>query len=188
VYTKHLEQLMRLLQASRRSGILTIEDPERDRTGWQGKIRLVEGNVTACYILRKTDGQILQTNDEALRWLMSREKLYWDLEEGDYTTDALLSTPPVEQNMTREGMYDTGTAIGTQPLPAAPAGQNSWIPRRTMKGTATTAQSLGSFEYIQVFTLVNGHNTLEGLARILRKPPHQVMRILETLRDAGLIE
>jgi predicted transcriptional regulator len=66
--------------------------------------------------------------------------------------------------------------------------QTAWIPRRTLKGTQTSAKSLNSLEYFQVFILVNGQNSVEGIARLLRQPSEIISRILNDLRKAGLIE
>jgi predicted transcriptional regulator len=56
------------------------------------------------------------------------------------------------------------------------------------KGIVISARSLKSLEDLRFFTLVNGQNTMEGIMRILRKSSHTVVRILESLRAAGLIE
>ena len=66
--------------------------------------------------------------------------------------------------------------------------QPGWIPWHTGKCMVTSAQSLKSLEELQVFILVNGQNTIKGIMRILRKPSDAVVRILESLRTAGLIE
>jgi hypothetical protein len=185
VYTKNLEQLLRLLRSSRQSGLLTVESAEQDGLLWQGQFRLVEGNVTACQVCKRVDGQVLLRNDEAVRWLIAQGKLNWHLEEGVQSPDTLLPVLPLRTSAIGEGKNGTGTYGALSPSPME---QTGWIPRRTLKGTQMSAKSLKSLEYFQVFTLVNGHNTVEGITQLLRKPPHVISRILNDLRDAELIE
>ncbi|HEX4206591.1 MAG TPA: DUF4388 domain-containing protein, partial [Ktedonobacteraceae bacterium] len=168
MYTKNLGQLLRLLQASRQSGLLTVESAEQDGATWQGRFWLVEGNVTACQVYKKADGQVLLSNDEAMRWLLVQGKLNWRLEEeAQQFPDTLLPTLPQRRGPTWDGQNDIGRHRTVSPVPL---GQPTWMPRRTSKGMQTQARSLGSLEHLQVFTLVNGHNTVEGIARLLRKP------------------
>jgi hypothetical protein len=172
---------MGLLQVSRQSGLLTIEAADPQGAFWQGQIRLREGNIIACRVYRKADGQILLAGEEARSWLLAQGKLNWSVEEESQFPDTLLPQGgrPEERN-TDSGLNER---VDTEPVQSS-----TWIPRRTSKGIVTSAQSLGSFEYLQVFSLVNGQNTAEGITRILRKPPATIARVLESLRAAGLIE
>ncbi|MBV9230711.1 MAG: hypothetical protein JOZ18_15485 [Chloroflexi bacterium] len=185
MYTKNLEQLLRLLRSSRQSGLLTVESAEPDGALWQGQFRLIEGNVVACQVCKRVDGQVLLRNDEALRWMIAQGKLNWHLEEGVQTPETLLPALPPRASATGEGKNGTGMHGAFSPSSAE---QTGWIPRRTLKGSQISAKSLKSLEYFQVFTLVNGHNSVEGITRLLRKPSHVVSSILYDLRDAGLIE
>jgi hypothetical protein len=190
VYTKNLEQLLRILQASRQSGLLVVEDVEQGDAPWQGQFRLVEGNVMECQVRMKANGQVLLSDDEALRWLTARGRLNWNLEEGDQLPDTLLPPLPPQGIATGDGRH-TPQSNNTGKHGAvfsAPPERSGWIPRRTLKGQQISAQSLRPVEYLQVFTLVNGHNTAEGITRLLRKSPADISRILKDLQAAGLIE
>lgn len=187
MYTKNFEQLLRLLQVSKQSGLLTVEKAEQDESLWQGQIRLVEGNITTCLVWKKTDGQVLLRDDMAIRWLISQGKLNWQIEENVQAPGTFSSTSPLPGNVIERPREN----IRPRPLPPslqAPQLPSAWTPQRTQKGLQTQTRSLGSLEHLQVFILVNGQNTAEGIARLLRKPPERVNRLLMDLRVAGLIE
>jgi len=186
MYTKKFEHLMQMLQVSRQSGLLIVESAEPGESGWQGRIRLVDGNATACQIYQQSSEQVILSGNDAIRWLIAQTKLNWNLREETQSPSILSLPPPSQQrSTTRPGRGDTGPQRPTHPEPMVPS---SWIPRRTKKGTMISVQSLGSFELLQVFTLVNERNTLEGIARLLRKPPQDTFQKLNMLREAGLIE
>jgi len=185
VYTRNLENLLRLLQTSRQSGLLIVESAEPNGALWQGQLMIADGNVRACQVFRKADRQLLYTNEEALRWLIAQGKLNWNLEK-DVQYPTMLS-PMLQQpgNPAEERKNDSGTRSGYLRTPGERTG---WIPRRTAKGMQFSGKSLASIEHLQVFTLVNGQNSIEGIARLLRKQPDTITRILNELRDAGFIE
>ena len=147
---------------------------------------LVDGTVRACQVFRKADRQLLHTNEEALRWLIAQVKLNWNLEK-DVQYPMMLSPmlqQPGNPAPAEEKKNDTSTRSGYL---RAPAERTGWIPRRTAKGMQFSGKSLASIEHLQAFTLVNGQNSIEGISRILRKPPETITRILNELRDAGFI-
>jgi hypothetical protein len=185
VYTRNLENLLRLLQASRQSGLLLVESAESNGALWQGQLIIADGVVRACQVVRKPDRQLLYANEEALRWLIAQEKLNWNLEK-DVQLPTTLS-PQLQQpgKPAEERKSDTGPQSGYLRTGRERAG---WIPRRTAKGMQFSGKSLASVEHLQVFTLVNGQNTIEGISRLLRKPPETIFRILNDLRDADFIE
>lgn len=186
MYTKDLEHLLRILQVSRQSGLLTVELAEQEEAHWQGWFRLVEGKVTACQVTRKADGHVLLSNEEALRWLITQGKLNWSLqEEGGQLPGNLLPSLLPPGSATGEIKSNTGNLRANAPTFR---GKPGWIPRRTLKGMHLLPQSLASLEHRQVFTLVNGQNSVEGIARLLRKLPDNIYRILNELRSAGMIE
>lgn len=209
MYTKNLEHLLRLLQVSRQSGLLIVEPPDQERVLWQGQFWLVEGTIRRCQIYQKSDMQVVLSNDDAIRWLIAQGRLSWRMEEGEQVPPTFLPALPQPKGSTKErsemvlGLQETISSeaqeilssgpreiVSSGPREALSSGSEErtvWIPQRTAKGAQTIAQSLGSFEHIQVFTLVNGHNTVEGIARLVRKPPENIARILYDLRSAGLI-
>jgi hypothetical protein len=174
VYTRNLENLLRLLQTSRQNGLLIVESAEQNGAPWQGQLLLVDGNVKACQVFRKADRQILFTNEEAVRWLIAQGKLNWNLEKEVQFPTTLSPTLQQPGSTAEERKND--------------ASRSGWIPRRTSKGMQLSGKSLTSLEHLQVFTLVNGQNTMEGITRLLRKPPDTILRILNELRDADIIE
>lgn len=210
MYTKNLEHLLRLLQVSRQSGLLIVEPPEQERVLWQGQFWLVEGTIRACQIYQKADMQVVLRNDDAIRWLIAQGRLSWRMEEGEQVPSTFLPALPQPGGTTKErseidlGLQETISSgsretvssgsreiISSGPGEAISSGAEErvvWIPQRTARGAQTIAQSLGSFEHIQVFTLVNGQNTVEGIARLVRKPPGNILRILYDLRSTGLIK
>jgi hypothetical protein len=124
------------------------------------------------------------------------------MEEGEQVPSTFLPALPQPGGTTKErseidlGLQETVSSgsreiISSGPGEAISSGAEErvvWIPQRTARGAQTIAQSLGSFEHIQVFTLVNGQNTVEGIARLVRKPPGNILRILYDLRSTGLIK
>jgi hypothetical protein len=186
VYTRNLENLLRLLQTSRQSGLLIVESAEPNGALWQGQLMIADGMVRACQVLRKTDRQLLYTNEEALRWLIAQGKLNWNLEKDVLFPTAL--SPQLQQSgrladerKDETGPHNSGDLRAARERPG-------WIPRRTAKGLQFSGKSLASIEHLQVFTLVNGQNTVEGISRLLRKPPETILRILNELRASGFIE
>lgn len=145
---------------------------------------LVDGTVRACQVFRKADRQLLYANEEALRWLIAQGKLNWNLEKE--AQHPMMLSPMLQQpgNPAEERKKDAGRS---GPL-RAPAERQVWIPRRTAKGMQFSGKSLASIEHLQAFTLVNGQNSIEGISRLLRKPPETIARILSELREAGFIE
>lgn len=146
---------------------------------------IADGNVRACQVFRKADRQLLYNNEEALRWLLTQGKLNWNLEK-DMQYPVMLS-PILQQpgNPAEERKNDTGVRSGYL---RAPAERTGWIPRRTAKGMQFSGKALTSIEHLQVFSLVNGQNSIEGISRLLRKSPDTIAHILNELRDAGFIE
>jgi hypothetical protein len=184
VYTRNLENLLRLLQTSRQSGLLIVESAEPNGALWQGQLMIADGNVRACQVFRKADRQLLYANEDALRWLIAQGKLNWNLEKDVQFPIALSPALPQPGSTTEEKKNDTSRSAYLR----ATGEQTGWIPRRTAKGMQLSGKSLASIEHLQVFTLVNGQNTIEGISRLLRKPPETISRILNELRNAGFIE
>jgi hypothetical protein len=184
VYTRNLENLLRLLQTSRQNGLLIVESAEQNGAPWQGQLLLVDGNVKACQVFRKADRQILFTNEEAVRWLIAQGKLNWNLEKEVQFPTTLSPTLQQPGSTAEERKNDASRSEYFR----APRERTGWIPRRTSKGMQLSGKSLTSLEHLQVFTLVNGQNTMEGITRLLRKPPDTILRILNELRDADIIE
>lgn len=187
MYTRNLENLLRLLQTSRQSGLLLVESAESNGALWQGQLMLVDGTVRACQVFRKADRQLLYTNEDALHWLLAQGKLNWNLEKDvqfPMMMSPMLQQPgsPTEEKKNETGPHHSGYLL------RAPGERTAWIPRRTTKGMQFSGKALSSIEHLQVFTLVNGQNTIEGISRLLRKPPDTIVRILNELRDSGFIE
>ncbi len=182
MYTKNLEQLLRLLHASRQSGLLIVEASDVAIALWQGLFQLVEGNLRGCQVRSKEDGRVRLSGDQAVQWLMSQGKLEWRLETQTQFPDDIQPSLAMSESASAEA------SKGSEPQKHIISEPSRWIPKRTQKGLMTSAQSLGSIEYLQVFTLVNGQNSVEGITRILRKPSHIIVSILEALKRSGLIE
>jgi hypothetical protein len=202
VYTKNLEHLLRLLQVSRQSGLLIVEPPEQERALWQGQFWLVEGTIRTCQIYQMSDMRVVLRNDDAIRWLIAQGRLSWRMEEGEQGPSTILPALPqpggntkheseidlVSRETISSGPRETISSGPRETISSGPQERVVWVPQRTARGAQIVAQSLGSFEHIQVFTLVNGQNTVEGIARLVRKPPGNILRILYDLRSAGLIK
>ncbi|HET8845852.1 MAG TPA: hypothetical protein VFN35_30590 [Ktedonobacteraceae bacterium] len=188
MYTKNLNNLMRLLQTSRQSGLLIVELAEQDEVHWQGKIHFVSGQLTSCYVYRKVDNHILLSDNEALNWLSTQIKLNWHMEEEESSYadmhDHQLLPPPQDNPRINRGYGNMPPAAVNYVLSLSPV----WIPRRSQKGMVTSAQSLETIDHLRTFTLVNGQNSVDGIARLLRKPIREIAVILESLRERDLIE
>jgi len=188
VYTKDLTFLLRLLHTSKQSGTLFVEALDQGRSnglGWQGQFQLENGIVKSCLVRNKADGQVLHHNEEAVHWLTLQGKLEWHMEEHAQSTDALLPVLPQSKEASRGQLQDEA-AEDLQP-PLAWEKQLKEIPRRTFSGNNAPVSSFASREQRQVFALVDGRRTIEGIVHLLHKPPDVVVRILHELQLKGLI-
>ena len=182
VYTKDITFLLRLLWTSKQSGRLFVEGPGPNESPWQGQLQLDEGVVTACLIRSKTDGQVVLSNDAALRWLTSQGKLVWRLEEDAQPPDPLLPALPSHEEAKREQRHDEDM------LPSSAwRNQLESIPQRTQKGKAVPVNAFASREHRQVLALVDGRRTIEEIAHLLHKPPDFIVHVLQELQAAGFI-
>ena len=182
MYTKDITALLRLLWTSKQSGMLLVEPVEQHGSSWQGLFHLDKGAVKSCVVRNKADGRVLLSNDEAIRWLISQEKLNWNLEEGVQPQNPsvlLLPQPEEVPGNRRSDEY-------TQPT-FARKNQLERIPKRTQKGEALSANAFASREHRQVFTLVDGRRTVEEIIHLLHKSPASVLSILQELQAAEFI-
>lgn len=120
-----------------------------------------------------------------MRWLIAQGKLNWNLEKDVQFPTMLSPTQQQQSSPVEERKKDSGTR---SEYLRAQGERTGGIPRRTTKGMQFSGKSLASIEHLQVFTLVNGQNSIEGISRLLRKPPDTIARVLNELRDAGFIE
>ena len=107
--TRDLTNILQLMQTSRQSGDLTVEPLEQDGIPWQGYFRLVDGQITKCKIINKTNGQTVLRGEEALRWATNARngKLAWSLEEDVQSSDLSLPLlPPPRGNTIGEERQD----------------------------------------------------------------------------------
>lgn len=109
--TKDLANLLQLLQTSRQSGDLIVEPQVQGETPWQGRFRLVNGQVTACQVRRKIDGRVLLGDSEALRWLINPQhgKLEWSLKEDTQLPGTFLPLIPTENSPAVDGQRNGNT-------------------------------------------------------------------------------
>lgn len=211
--TRDLTNLLQLMQTSRQSGNLTIEPYAQNETSWQGFFRLVDGQITSCLVRGKSDSRILFRGNDAVRWLISpdRGKLQWSLEEPSSPSDTFLPILPTKDSSEREeqsragetdpypviennshrrdinrppqqAVYISGSYLNEQSiLPGA-------ILKRTELGNKAPNSMFSSRDLRQVFALVDGHRTVEEIVRLLHKPPDFVVRLLNELKAAKLLE
>lgn len=181
MYTKDITFLLRLLGASKQSGILLVEAPGPAASPWQGRFQLDKGAVLSCQILNKADGRVVLRNDEALRWLTSQGRLSWRLEENAQRSDPFPPALPPPGETTREEQHE-------EEFPSAlRRNQLSSIPQRTSKGKFLSVNAFASREHRQVFALIDGQRTVEEIVSLLHKPPEAIFRILQELQAAGFI-
>ena len=177
MYTKDFASLLELLSVSGQSGTLIVEQPDYEGTPWQAQLMLVEGNVTTCLLRSKVDGRILLRDAEATRWLSTRGKLYWNLEES--SQDPITPLPQAI------------AGPSTDPaLPSQPAQTAQWftiIPRRTPRGEQAVMSRAWSREHRLIFALIDGRRTITEIAALLHKPPDHVVQVLNDLRAEGFI-
>jgi len=182
VYTKDITFLLRLLQTSKQSGMLFVERPGPNESTWQGQFRLDKGVMMSCLVRNKTDGQVLLSNDEAVRWLISQGRLTWHLEEDAPFLPLLLPAPPPHEEAKKEQR---------QVEDALPSfvwrKELGSIPQRTKKGLDAPVNAFASREHRQVFALVDGQRTVEEIVYLLHKPPDSIVRLLRELQVAGFI-
>ncbi len=213
--TRDLANLLQLMQTSRQSGDLIIEPQVQSGTAWRGQIRLVDGQVTACQVRGTLDRRFGLRDNDAMRWLMNPErgKLQWSLEELAPPPEVFLPILPANGDPRREeqsGMNRTNSypnvpsnpnMPNTHPLPqndtfmptprpysGGQSIQPGTILRRTELGNKAPGLVLSSRELRQVFALVDGHRTVEEIVRLLHKSPDSVVRLLDELKTARLLE
>lgn len=188
MYTKDLTFLLRLLHTSKQSGILFVEALEQGRSNgldWQGQFQLENGVVKSCLVCNKADGQELYRNEEAVHWLTLQGKLEWHMEEYAQSTGALLPALPQSKETPGEQLQDEAAEDPQSPLVWGK--QLKEIPLRTFSGNNAPVSAFASREQRQVFALVDGRRTIEGIVRLLHKPPDVVMRVLHELQLKGFI-
>jgi hypothetical protein len=213
--TKDLTNILQIMQTSRQSGALTVEPLEQDGIPWQGYFRLVDGQITTCQISNKMNAQIVLRGEDALRWTTNTNhgKLAWFLKEDVQSADISLPLlPPPRGNVTKKEHDDTNkqdthfvmrsnsrsipqitppTRSNTTPYPSAgrrelPA--PGTIPKRTKPGMYTPGNTLTSRDHRQVFSLIDGHKSIEEIAHLLHKPSGLIARILIELKTMNLVE
>ena len=121
--------------------------------------------VQWCVIAEQSTGSILSQQDEALNILQRYDKLEWRL----LSPEELSS----HKNLSHPDMHSSETNIER-------------IPARELSLTSAQMQTLPHAQK-QVFALVNGRNTVEHIAHLLTKSPHEVSTILLKLKKQQLI-
>ena len=198
--TRDLANLLKLMQTSRQSGDLTIEPAVQDEIPWRGRLGLVDGQVTSCQVAHKVSGQVLLSNDEALRWLLNayQGKLVWNVEESASPPKAFLPFNSTQTESTRNAYTRENEATDYlteeedfSRFPTNIGSQNNWfgkIPRRTRRGELVPASSITSREHRQIFALIDGRRTTAEIAQLLHKPLDTLIHLLNELKAAELIE
>ena len=182
MYTRDITFLLRLLQTSKQSGVLSVEPPGPPEASWQGLFQLDAGVVKACLIRSKIDGHLLLGNEEALHWLTNQGRLEWHLEEDGQFPGAAppaLQAPEERRRMQRSAEEAPPVVGWSQQL--------ARIPQRTQKGKVVPVNALASRDHRQVFALVDGRRSIEEIVTLLGRPPDIVIRLLQELRAIGLI-
>lgn len=81
--TSDLAVLLHGLQETRQDWEVSIEPPEPGKVSvgepWQAHLSFAAGSVTTCVVQSRTDGRLLLSESEALRWLASLGPLSWTL-------------------------------------------------------------------------------------------------------------
>ena len=182
MYTKDIISLLRLLQTSKQSGKLFVEPPKQNESSWQGQFRLEKGVLKSCLVYNKTDGRVLISNEEAVRWLTSQGRLDWRLEEDTQILDSL--SPSLLQGAEAKKSQRHDEEI----LPSSVwKTQLGGIPQRTQQGINAPVDSFISRDHRQIFALVDGRRTIGEIIKLLHKPPYFVIRIIQELHASGLI-
>lgn len=178
MYTKDIAFLLRLLGASKQSGVLFVEAPGPLPSPWLGQFHLDNGQVTSCALFDKTEKRIVLKDEEALRWLMSQGKIAWRLEEAS-PLPALPPPPHENPPHEEEVLKESSPSLPWKSLPA--------VPQRTEKGKVVPANAFASREHRQIFALVDGHRTVDEIAQLLQRPSDAVLRVLQELQAAGFV-
>lgn len=213
--TRDLANLLQLMQTSRQSGDLIIEAPADGETSWQGRLRLVDGQITLCQVRAKTDGRFLLRDSEAVRWLISSErgKLQWSLEESSPLPETFLPILPTTADAGRDEHNNINKSDPYPIVPNNSNARNTYLPlrnnadasrsysnaneqniqpgvilKRTELGNKAPGLVLSSRDLRQVFALVDGRRTVEEIVRLLHKSPDSVVRLLNELKAAKLLE
>lgn len=90
-------------------------------------------------------------------------------------------TPPIRNNSNPPSNPPPPATRRELPVPGA-------IPKRTKPGMFTPGNTLTSRDHRQVFSLIDGHKSVEEIANLLHKPPGVIARIVMDLKTMNLIE
>ena len=171
----------------------------------------VRGKLDGRFGFRDNDAMRWLMNPE-------RGKLQWSLEEPPPPSETFLPVlPPTnddsggdeQSGMDRTNPYSTiqsspqsnpqsnpnihNTYPTRQNDTPGPSSSGQSLPpgavlRRTELGNKAPGFALSSRELRQVFALVDGHRTVEEIVRLLHKSPDSVIRLLNELKAARLLE
>jgi hypothetical protein len=160
------------------------------------RVTLVKGTIVACRI-KWMDGEAL-SGPEALRIAERLGPLDWDytsLNPGEPSFDTPQqnklprNTSAAAQSFTtQQGYTPAEPPQGTQSQNAPwPLSQPAQVPVRARD---VFQQQLAEWPrtYRSVFNLVDGHNSIERIANLLRKPYETVAKILADLQKQGIID
>lgn len=90
-------------------------------------------------------------------------------------------TPPTRNNNNPPSNPPPPTARRESPGPGT-------IPKRTKPGMFTPGNTLTSRDHRQVFSLIDGHKSVEEIANLLHKPSNFIARIVMDLKTMNLVE
>lgn len=169
---------------------------------WRAYLQLLHGKVTSCQVQRKSDGQLLWKDAEAMQWLETKEGFSWNLEESSgfilpsaYQSPRSASNPGLSETkydslpMTHQ-LEPIRQEEGLLPLRRLSFQQKEpplvLVPQRTSEQTRTPA--MWPREYRRVFSLIDGRRTSVQIASLLHWPSERVVQVLRELQARRLIE
>ena len=132
------------------------------------QLRVRDGTILSCEIKEATGGAILFQQEQAIEALKSLGMLEWHR----------ASTPTYQAEVTYE----------QSPL----SWQSGSPPRPTTEQTPVRRRLNAEFPKLdhshrRVFLLVDGTRSVHHIAKLLRKPPEEILGILRSLQEKNLI-
>jgi hypothetical protein len=203
MYILRLVSLLRTFRAFGQSGTVSLE-PLHDQTEepWQASLHLYQGEVTSCSVHRKSDKQLLCKGTEAIQWLETKERFFWNLEESSEAVPLSFAPsilPPDHPD--RPDDTASSTSQGTHQL--LPDKQGGTFPFRegfssheqreaplplVPQRTEMPAEEALPREHKRIFALVDGHRTSVQIAQLLHCSSQRVVQILCELQLRRLVE
>ncbi len=201
MYILKFVHLLRNFRAFGQSGTIYLE-PLQDHVEepWKAYLQLHQGEVTSCFVQRKSDKQLLWKDTEAIQWLETKEGLSWSLEESSDAVPLFFASPVLSPDhpnrpdreakisqVVHQIKLNKQEEAGEQfSHDDQQEGSLVLVPQRIYVQVESSVEL--PREYKRIFALVDGHRTIVQIAQLLHYPSQRVVHILHKLQTRKLVE